>query len=181
MMNADGASQPVATDRRPRDLRQRLNALGTSFVQSRGSRFARRQNAGADVLPQPTLADIINLPDWILCDSALIESIAAVTALLHFRHAIDHELSGIKLRSICDAVGEVQYDLACEAPLPPEELLSDPKVRLPSPDTLIQVGREMLDRALPAAMASSVSGACGDIRMRQLSNIATAIVVGQSK
>jgi hypothetical protein len=179
MMEVDGASQLAVTGRGPLDLRQRLNALGASFTQSRGGRFARRLNLEEDAPLLPTLADIVNLPDWVLCDFDLVDRIAAVTALLHFRYAIDHELSGIKLRAICDTVGEVQYDLACEAPLPPQELLSDPEERLPSPDKLILIGREMLDSALPIAMASSVSGACNDIKMRQLSNIATAIVVDQ--
>jgi hypothetical protein len=179
MMETNGASQTDVTARGQLDLCKRLNALGTSFSQSRGTRFAQRLKADKDAHYPPTLADLVNLPDWILCDSDLVDCIAAVTALLHFRYAIDHELSGIKLRAICDTVGEVQYDLACEAPLPPEELLSDPEERLPSPDKLILIGREMLNKALPIAMESSVSSACNDIKMRQLSNIATAIVVRQ--
>jgi hypothetical protein len=162
---------------RPRDLRRRLLALGSSFALSRGSRFARRKGLLAEAKSLPTLADMINLPDWILCDDVMVGDIAAVTALLHFRYAIDRELSGTRLRDICECVGEVNYDIACEAPIPTLELIADSEAKLPSPDQLKATGQTMLNRALPVTMASSVSEACGDINMRQLSNIATALVI----
>lgn len=127
----------------------------------------------------PTLADIMNLPDWILCDAHMVGDIAAVTALLHFRHAIDHELSGTRLRAICESVGEDNYDLACEAAVPVKELIADAEAKLPSPDQLKVIGQAMLDRALPITMQSKMSEACGDINMRALSNIATALVLAR--
>jgi hypothetical protein len=157
-------------------MRSRLVALGGSAEHSRGSRFARRVGLVDGATPQPTLADMINLPDWILCDANRVGDIAAVTALLHFRSAIDQELSGSKLRAICECVGEDNYDLACSAPIPTIELIADPEAKLPSPDQLQSIGQAMLNRALPVTMASTVSEACGDINMRHLSNIATALV-----
>lgn len=162
-----------------RDMRSRLAALGGSAEHSRGTRFARRAGLVDGAAPQPTLADMINLPDWILCDADMVGDIAAVTALLHFRGAVDHELSGSKLRAICDCVGEGNYDLACSAPLPTAELIADPEAKLPLPDQLQAIGQAMLNRALPATMASTISEACGDINMRQLSNIATALVIAR--
>jgi hypothetical protein len=164
---------------RSRDMRSRLVALGGSAEHSRGSRFARRVGLVDCATPQPTLADMINLPDWILCDANMVGDIAAVTALLHFRSSIDQELSGSKLRAICECVGEGNYDLACGAPLPMAELIADPEEKLPSPDQLQGIGQTMLNRALPVTMASTVSEACGDINMRQLSNIATALVMAR--
>jgi hypothetical protein len=173
-MKPDVEAQPEKSGGCRRDLQSRLVALG-AFVESRGSRFARRKTNGMKA--KPKLADIVNLPDWILCAPAMVNDIAAVTALLHFRHAIDQELSGPKLRAICDTVGEAYYDLACETCLPPENLLADVNAKLPSPDQMIGMGRDMLDQALPLAMAPKVNKAYGDMNMRHLSNLATAIVV----
>jgi hypothetical protein len=164
--------------RRPRDLHRRLSALGISFAESRGSRFARRKGLAPQAKPLPTLADMINLPDWILCDEKIIGDIAGVTALLHFRHALDHELSGKRLRAICESVGEYNYDLACAAPIPASELIADVESKLPSPDQLKLIGQAMLDRALPATMRPQVTETCDDVNMRTLSNIATALVLG---
>jgi hypothetical protein len=164
---------------RSRDMRRRLVALRGSAEHSRGSRFARRVGLVDGATPQPTLADMINLPDWILCDADMVGDIAAVTALLHFRGAIDQELSGAKLRAICDCLGEDNYDLACSAPLPMAELIANPETKLPSPDQLQGIGQAMLNRALPVTMASAVSEACGDSNMRHLSNIATALVMAR--
>jgi hypothetical protein len=166
----------AAEQGRPRDLSPRLSALGTSFTLSRGDRFARRKGVMANAKSLPTLADMINLPDWILCDGDRADDIAAVTALLYYRYAIDRELSGTRLRSICECVGESNYDLVCEAPIPARELIAGTDEKLPSPDRLKAIGQTMLDRALPVTMASTVSEACGDINMRQLSNIATVLV-----
>ena len=174
-MSREDASPPVV--QRVRDLRRRLIAVGTSLTESRSARFARRVANTPGTKAPPTLADIVNLPDWILCDAHLADDIAAVTALLHFRYAIDRELSGEKLRAICEVVGEVHYDLVCEAPLPPGGLMADKKVKLPPPERLSALGREMLERSLPAAMANQANKACGDVAMRQLSNIATMMVV----
>jgi hypothetical protein len=166
----------TAQPHRPRDLSRRLSAFGTSFALSRGSRFARCNEVVVETKLLPTFADMINLPDWILCEDVIVGDIAAVTALLHFRYAIDRELSGTRLRAICECVGEGNYDLACEAPIPTLELIADAETKLPSPDQLRAIGQTMLDRALPVTMASTISEACGDINMRQLSNIATALV-----
>lgn len=169
----------TAQARRSRDMRSRLVALGGSAENSRGSRFARRVGLMDGAAPQPTLADMINLPDWILCDADMVGDIAAVTALLHFRSAINQELSGSKLRAICDCVAEDNYDLACSASLPTAELIADSEAKLPSPDQLQGIGQTMLNRALPLTMASTISDACGDSNMRQLSNIATALVMAR--
>ncbi len=163
----------------PRDMRRRLFALGGLVEQSRGSRFARRAGLVADARPLPTLADMINLPDWILCEADMVDDIAAVTALLHFRSAIDHELSGTRLRAICECVGEDNFDLACNAPTPKLELIAGAEEKLLSPDQLKVIGQTMLNRALPLTMASTISEACGDSNMRQLSNIATALVMAR--
>lgn len=173
-----GATPPSAVQvRRPRDLGRRLSALGTAFAESRGARFARRKGLAGSVKTTPTLGDLISLPDWILCDTALTGDIASVTALLHYRRAIDHELSGTRLRAICEYVGEDNYDLACEAPTPPAELMAGDDALLPAPEQLKAIGQSMLDRALPPTMQSQVAGACGDIAMKTLSNIATALVM----
>jgi hypothetical protein len=164
---------------RSRDMRGRLFALGSAAEQSRGRRFARRAGLVPDAKPLPTLADMINLPDWILCEADMADDIAAVTALLHFRSAIDQELSGTKLRSICDCVGEGNYDIACSAPIPKVELIADQGAKLPLPDQLKGIGQTMLNRALPVTMAATVDEACGDINMRHLSNIATALVMAR--
>lgn len=165
--------------RRPRDLRRRLSAIGKTFAESRGSRFARRKGLAPQARPLPTLADMINLPEWRLCDENIIGDIAAVTALLHFRHALDHELSGKRLRAICESVGEYNYDLACAAPIPASKLIADVESKLPSPDQLKLIGQAMLDRALPATMRPKVMETCDDVNMRILSNIATALVLGR--
>jgi phage tail protein X len=176
---ADSVHQPAEDMRRPKDLRRRLSALGTSFAESRGARFARRKGLIDPAKTVPTLADIVNLPDWILCEEALIDDIAAVAALLHYRHAIDHELSGVRLRAICESVGEANYDLACEAPILENGLIADVEAKLPSPDQLRAIGQSMLDRALPITMRPKFSEACGDANMRVLSNIATALVIAR--
>ncbi len=166
----------VAQERRPHDLARRLTALGASFSESRGSRFACLTGIANDAKPMPTLADLVNLPDWILCDADMVDDIAAVTALLHFRPVIDRELSGTRLRAICECVGEGNYDLACEAPIPATELIADTETKLPTPDQLNAVGRAMLNQALPITMVATVSEASGDSKMKALSNIATALV-----
>ena len=166
--------------RRSRDLPRRLMALGVSFAESRGERFARRHAINPKAKAPPTLADIVNLPDWILCDSRLTDDIAAITALLHFRQAIDQELSGAKLRGICDAVGEAYYDLACATPMPATALMADASAKLPTPERLTEFGRAMLYKALPKAMAVQFDKACGDFRARDLSNIAAAMVVAHN-
>lgn len=171
-------SSPVQ-ERRPRDLAHRLTALGASFSESRGSRFARRAGMANDAKPQPTLADLVNLPDWILCDVEMVDDIAAVTTLLHFRPALDRELSGARLSAICECVGEGNYDLACEAPIPETELIADTETKLPTPDQLNAVGRTMLNQALPITMIATVSEASGNIKMKALSNIATALVLAR--
>jgi hypothetical protein len=162
-------------------LQRRFIALGTAMSESRSARFARRVARTPGTKAPPTLADIVNLPDWILCDAHLTDDIAAVTAMLHFRNAIDRELSGEKLRAICEVVGEAHYDLVCEAPLPPGALLADATAKLPSPKRLAELGRNMLERSLPVAMADQVNRACGDAAMRQLSNMATMMVVAQRR
>jgi hypothetical protein len=164
---------------RSRDMRSRLFALGGSAEHSRGTRFARRVGLVDGAAPQPTLADMINLPDWILCDADMVGDIAALTALLHFRGAIDQELSGTKLRAICDCVGEGNYDLACSAPIPTVELVADSEAKLPLPEQLKGIGQTMLNRALPMTMASTISEACSDSNMRCLSNTATALVMAR--
>ncbi len=173
------ASHSESETRHHRNLRRRWSCLGTSFAQSRGQRFARR----IGLLPEPnrllTLADMINLPDWILCDRNIAHDIAAVTALLYFRRAIDHELSGARLRAICESVGEHNYDLACAAPMPSADLVADAETKMPSPDQLQSAGQNMLDRALPAAMRQDSDGNDGDAAMRTLSNIATALVLSR--
>jgi hypothetical protein len=165
--------------RRSRDLGRRLSALGAAFADSRGARFARGKGLVDAGKTPPTLADLINLPDWILCDEAMAGDIASVTALLHYRRAIDHELSGTRLRAICDHVGEDNYDLACEAPTPPAELMAGDNAFLPAPEQLKVIGQSMLDRALPVAMQSRAPAACDDAPMKTLSNIATALVIAR--
>ncbi len=169
----------AAQEGRPRDLARRLTALSTSFSESRGIRFARRTGTANDTKPLLTLADLVNLPDWILCDSDMVADIAAVTTLLHFRPAIDRELSGTRLRAICECVGENNYDLACEAAIPAGELIADAEMKLPTPDQLNAVGRTMLNQALPITMVATVSEASGDFKMKALSNIATALVLAR--
>jgi hypothetical protein len=172
-----GATAPSPAQTMRHDLGRRLSALGTAFAESRGARFARVKGLSNAAEAPPRLADLINLPDWILCDERVAGDIAAVTALLHYRHAIDHELSGARLRAICEHVGEENYDLACEAPTPPAELMAEEEVKLPAPDQLKAIGQSMLDRALPVTMQSKAPEACGDMPMRILSNIATALVL----
>lgn len=164
-------------ERNPSDLQRRVSILGKADTQSRGDRFALRREGTAEAEASPSFADMVNLPNWILCDADMAGDIAAVTALLHFRHAVDRELSGTRLRAICECVGEHNYDLACEAPIPIPELIADTETKMPSPDQLKTVGQMMLDRALPATMASTTVDAAGDINMRHLSNIATALVM----
>jgi hypothetical protein len=161
------------------DLRRRLQALGTSCVESRGNRFARRMGLTRQGQTLPNFSDIMNLPDWMLCEGNIVSDIAAVTALLHFRHAIDQELSGKRLRAICDSVGESNFDIACAAPLPALELMADVATELPSPDQLRPIGQTMLNDALPARIRPCCKDSCADANMRILSDIATALVIGQ--
>ena len=163
-------------EHRPRDLARRLAALDAPISEIRGSRFARRAGMANDTKALVTLADLVNLPDWILCDPDMVDDIAAVTVLLHFHPVIDRELSGPRLSAICECVGEGNYDLVCEAPIPETELIADVETKLPTPDQLIAVGRTMLNQALPITMAATVSEASGHSEMKALSNIATALV-----
>lgn len=161
-----------------RDIVRRLAVLGSCARQSRGDRFLRRgSGASLSFHPMPTLADAVNLPDWILADNTIMERIATVTVLLHYRPVIDQIVDGERLRAICGQLGEDALDLACAAAKPPVPLTISPSASLPPVDDMMRIGRDMLERALPKSMAERYSTACGDADMRDLSNIATALVV----
>lgn len=159
-----------------RNFSQRLAVLGPSSMPSRGMRFLKRQMPSTTDNQSATLADLANLPDWIMLDDEQMDKTASIAALMHFRRQIDKIVDGEQIRQICDMCGEEYFDLVCETPLPDEAMLADADAVLPPPEQLHTFGKDLLIRGLPSIMAARFEGACGDRVFFALGNNAVALV-----
>jgi hypothetical protein len=175
-MVAAAAERPTGSSRARQSLRQRMDLVAPSSIPSRGARFLKRLAPPYSGARTATLADLTTLPDWIMLDEALIADVASVVALLHFRRQIDRIVDGDQIRQMCEILGEHNFDMACEAPLPSEDMLARIDAPLPPPDQLHDFGKRLLIRALPTIMSDRFAGAVGDRRLGTLANHAVAMI-----
>ncbi len=138
----------------------KLALLAWHCGQGRGARFARR----ASGLPAVRFGDLPKLPDWLDASEEQRKRIAAVAGLLRHRRAIDAELSGPRLAALAAAVGEPLFDAVCEAEVP--EMAGAEK--LPPPERVLAAGEQLLEAALPLALANRFPGARDDAAARYL-------------
>lgn len=141
----------------PRHRRYAL--LAEAVPDGRGARFARRRANQ----PGPVYSDLAKMPDWLEGAEAGRHRLAALAGLLHYRRAIDAELSGPKLATIAAALGEDLLDAACDA-----DFDQDGPTTLPPPERILAEGRDLLEAALPVSLASAFPGARDDARARSL-------------
>lgn len=175
-MVAVAAKYPTGSSRSRRSLRQRMDLVAPTSIPSRGTRFLRRLAPSRSVSRSATLVDLTALPDWIMLDEAHIADVASVIALLHFRRQIDRIVDGDQIRQICEILGEHNLDIACEAPLPSEDMLARIDAPLPPPDQLHDFGKRLLIRALPSIMSDRFEGAVGDRQLGTLANHVVAMI-----
>ncbi|WP_158266275.1 hypothetical protein [Allosphingosinicella deserti] len=141
-------------------MRRRRYALLTEAVPvGRGARFGRR----IGTQPGPSYGDLAKIPDWLSEPEARRQRIAALAGLLRYRRAIDAELSGPKLATIAELLGEDLFDAACDA-----DADADGPASLPPPERILDEGRGLLEAALPRSLAAAFPGARDDDQARRL-------------
>ena len=143
----------------PETRRRRYALLTEAVPAGRGARFGRRVGNQ----PGPRYADLAKMPDWLSEPEARRQRIAALAGLLRYRRAIDAELSGPKLATIAEMLGEDLFDAACDA-----EVEADGPASLPPPERILDEGRGLLEAALPLSLAAAFPGARDDDDARTL-------------
>jgi hypothetical protein len=79
--------------------------------------------------------------------------------------------------ALSDAVGERHFEQLCDCAV---SVQAEPRLDLPRPEDLVDIGRDIMVRAIPAAFAPRFAGAVGDASSAALCNQATALIAGDA-
>lgn len=136
--------------------------------------LARTQSSPCNAQAEPTFASVAALPDWILADDSVQDLIAKVAALLFHRNAVDAEIDGARLADLSKSVGEDIFDALCDCPPP---LAAAETMHLPRPDSLPDIGKDLMAASLPQSLSHRFPGALDAADLAALCDLAVTIVV----
>ncbi len=141
------------SERRVLHRRLRREALAAGAARAgragtgRGARLALRLRGEA----VPSFDALARVPMWRLHPAPDLPRVALAAGLLHYRHQIDGELSGARLKPLMEACGEDLFDRACAAVPPPADQCAPEGAAIPLPEELMLVGLTLLERTGDAA------------------------------
>ncbi|MFC4293081.1 hypothetical protein ACFOWX_11710 [Sphingorhabdus arenilitoris] len=172
-MTAADALDPAPSQyrsERSANFARRLQVAGIETGKLRSSRFQKADNANDDRLELLRI-----MPAWIGWPKEAQDKLAQAVAILSCRSAIDLEISGPRLTSFAEIMGDDLFESLCDLELD-EEDQSPLSHLLPRPDMLVHLGRKLLAAGLPPMAAGQFAGAAGNVPAARLAAIAAPLV-----